>query len=379
MTGVLWGAGGGEDDDGQSSDRRSWLSGDHSLISHVGPVHVSRGGSAPVELVAAKPKRNETLTASIATRHTNNSLSSPWRRTRRRGERSGAGHHCGWRRQRRQRRPKNRHACRRHGQRLAEPPFVSAEVSGVVQPDAEGSLPRQAGSGTVFHVVEERPMSPSLHVPDWAWVRPLWRCGCKPRRACRELMMGMLRQRGWRGWARGSGRVGRRPRRSRGWACGRWGCRGLDGKQSMVFCKLVERLRGGLESPRSGLCIPRSWDWRRVSCRGFGSACCLVVTEAVKQSWELERGFRLPSTAPKRCISSRRLGGRLHRENSTAVSLARVRSGVQRWGWTMDPSLAIGIRPGGQLSILFPKHLLSWRRKQTHGWAPGTGVDKRFK
>lgn len=43
------------------------------------PRPCQRRGQCPVELVAAKPKRNETLTASIAARHTNNSLSSPWR------------------------------------------------------------------------------------------------------------------------------------------------------------------------------------------------------------------------------------------------------------------------------------------------------------
>lgn len=76
-----------------------------------------------------------------------------------------------------------------------------------------------------------------------------------------------------------------------------------------------------MASSRRGLasCILPSWDWRAGRC-GFGGACCLVVIEAVKRPWQFNRGRGLPSTAPKRCICSRRLADCLHRENSMAAS-----------------------------------------------------------
>jgi hypothetical protein len=66
-------------------------------------------------------------------------------------------------------------------------------------PMPRGRYPAKPGAGRFpcRGVVADEPVfeRPRLDVGT-----PLWMCGCRPRRACRELMVGMLRQLGRRGW-----------------------------------------------------------------------------------------------------------------------------------------------------------------------------------
>ncbi|KAK0742802.1 hypothetical protein B0T18DRAFT_170455 [Schizothecium vesticola] len=133
-------------------------------------------------------------------------------------------------------------------------------------PMPSGRYPAKPGAGRFpcRGVVADEPVfeRPRLDVGT-----PLWMCGCRPRRACRELMMGMLRQLGRGGWVSiapcaavdacvGSGRT---PAQTKPGV----GLLALGLRRSRPD-EVVKRRHGGFESQRSGLCILRRWEWRRV-------------------------------------------------------------------------------------------------------------------